>query len=220
MSLRFDCHYQYADGFHVDLTFETRSACTVLWGPSGSGKTTVLSLIAGILQPDSGRISLGEQVLVDTSGKVLLPIEQRRIGYVFQDPLLFPHLTVRQNIDYGKRYRQGSTSAIDVTQVIDVLQIEDLLDRRPSTLSGGEKQRVALGRALASSPSLLLMDEPVSSLDEELKLSVLECLRTAIAEWQLTTVYVTHSREEVDLLEGETLAIDQGGLCDEHSRVQ
>lgn len=133
---------------------------------------------------------------------------------------MFPHLTVRQNIDYGKRYRQGSTSAIDVTQVIDVLQIEDLLDRRPSTLSGGEKQRVALGRALASSPSLLLMDEPVSSLDEELKLSVLECLRTAIAEWQLTTVYVTHSREEVDLLEGETLAIDQGGLCDEHSRVQ
>lgn len=216
MNLSFDCHYQYSDGFVLSGKFDATSPCTVLFGPSGSGKTTVLSLIAGILKPGSGRISCGDRQLVNTKEKVWLPPERRDIGYVFQDPLLFPHLSVRENLRYGTRFRKTPSKSVrvefDVDTIAEILGISELLNRRPAGLSGGEQQRVALGRALASRPELLLMDEPVTSLDETLKWKVLTHLRTAIAEFQLPLIYVTHSQHEAEFLSGDMVRFEGGSI--------
>src|SRR5262249_13542340 len=145
-----------------------------LFGPSGSGKSTVFALIAGILRPQEGVIRLADRVLVDTAAGVCLPPERRHIGVVFQGHLLFPHLTVRSNLQYGRRVRHDRP--MDLERVAEVLEIGALLDRRPGTLSGGQQQRVALGRALLRGPELLLMDEPLTGLDEGLKERVLTYL--------------------------------------------
>ncbi len=210
--MQFHCRHHFDSGFELDLEFTTDHDCTVIFGPSGSGKTSILSMIAGVLLPDSGKIVLGDRVLFDSVQGICLPPEQRGVGFVFQDPLLFPHKTVLGNLEFGQRHRKRPQFSVDLDRVASVLEIEPLLTRMPDTLSGGEQQRVALGRALASGPQLLLMDEPVSSLDESLKLRVLGYLDRVIEEWKIPVLYVTHSHAEVRRIARHVLLIERGRL--------
>ena len=152
--------------FELDVAFEAPPGVTALFGRSGSGKTTVVNAVAGLLQPHEGRIVADGSVLLDTAARVRVPPHRRRVGVVFQEGRLFPHLTVRQNLSYGARFRRRGPARPEVERIVELLGIGHLLARRPGGLSGGEKQRVAIGRALLSAPRLLLMDEPLASLDE------------------------------------------------------
>lgn len=192
--------------FDLDATFESEGRLTVLFGPSGSGKTSVVNLIAGLLKPDWGRIAVDGRVLVDTKAQISIPMHRRRIGYVFQDARLFPHLTVRQNLGYGRFFAPKTERKEDFAHVVDLLGIDHLLDRRPSLLSGGEKQRVAIGRALLSSPRLLLMDEPLAALDEARKAEIMPYLERLRDETKVPIVYVSHSIAEVARL-ATTIAV-------------
>jgi molybdate transport system ATP-binding protein len=208
--LSLDCRHRYPSGFELQLRFECAAVVTALFGPSGSGKTTVLSILAGHLRPDAGRITLGERVLVDTAAAVFVPPEQRRIGVVFQDHRLFPHLTVRKNLEYGQS-RSGARR-VDFQKVVHVLEIDPLLDRLPRSLSGGQQQRVALGRALLQGPELLLMDEPLAALDEPLKERILDYLERVIEAWQIPTVFVSHDQGDVRRLAQDVVVIGHGRL--------
>jgi molybdate transport system ATP-binding protein len=195
--LQFDCRFRYPSGFQLDFAFQTEQAITALLGPSGVGKTTTLNLIAGLLSPSKGRITLGERVLFDSVRSVNVPIENRRIGFVFQDYQLFPHLTVEANLRYGFR---RAKSQIDLPHLIEVLELSSLLHRYPQTLSGGQRQRVALGRAIASQPELLLLDEPVSALDQEFRDNVVEYLQRILAEFKFPILMVTHDIDTANKL--------------------
>ncbi len=210
MSVLFDCQHRYRDGFQLGVQFLTQDPCTVIVGPSGSGKTSILSMIAGTIQPDSGHIEIGNQVVLDTKSGRHTPCELRGVGFVFQEPRLFPHLTVLENLRFGQRWRKHQAQEVALERVAQVLEITPLLHRVPELLSGGEKQRVAIGRALASGPKLLLMDEPMSSLDQGLKLRVLDYLRRVIDEWQIPVIYVTHSTAERELIADRTIWIEAG----------
>src|SRR6185503_7433666 len=164
--LIFDCRHRYPAGFELEARFEAGAGVTALFGPSGSGKSTVLSIIAGMRRPDAGTVRLGDRVLFDAARGICLPPEKRGIGFVFQDLLLFPHLTVEANLRFGARRRP--TRAIPFERVVEVLELGALLRRHPHTLSGGERQRTALGRAILRGPELLLLDEPLTALDEGL----------------------------------------------------
>jgi molybdate transport system ATP-binding protein len=188
--LQFDCRFTHPTGFVLDRSFEAADGITALVGPSGSGKSTTLHLIAGILRPSSGRIILKGQALFDSSQKTNIPPYQRQIGVVFQDYQLFPHLTVDANLRFG--FRRSPRRVIDINHVIEVLELGPFLTRYPATLSGGQRQRVALGRAIAIQPSLLLLDEPVSALDNELKSSIVAYLLGALTEFPIPTILVTH----------------------------
>jgi molybdate transport system ATP-binding protein len=182
---------------------------TAIVGPSGSGKTSILETIAGLLRPHSGAIEFGEQKWLDTRRGICKKPEQRRVGLVFQDHLLFPHLNVERNLRYG-RGRRASSNSIEPRRVIEVLELGDLLERYPRNLSGGEKQRVALGRALLSDPEILLLDEPLAALDESLKDRILTYLERVVAEWHLPTLYVSHSAREVRRLAEQVIVLEQG----------
>jgi molybdate transport system ATP-binding protein len=188
--LQFDCRFSYPAGFALDVAFEIGAGMTALVGPSGSGKTTTLHLIAGVLRPSAGRIVLGDRPLFDSSRRIHVPLHQRRVGLVFQDYQLFPHLTVLGNLKYGAT--RATAPAIDLNHLVDVLELRALLGRFPATLSGGQRQRVALGRAIASNPSILLLDEPVSALDEVLKGSILDYLAETLRAFPVPTLLVTH----------------------------
>lgn len=208
--LEFRCRLHYRSGFALDAEWESDSSVTALYGPSGSGKTTILSLIAGLRVPESGRIALGERVLYDGVAAVSLPPESRRVGYVFQQHLLFPHLSVRENLLYGWSRRALSARSIEPDSVVDVLELGDLLERRPPTLSGGQAQRVALGRALLCTPELLLLDEPLASIDDELRAQVLGYIEQVLAKWRIPTVYVSHDASEVRRLAGTVVHVRHG----------
>jgi molybdate transport system ATP-binding protein len=211
--LRFDSRLQQPSGFALDARFETDAGVTALVGPSGSGKTTILNLIAGVLRPDDGVIRLADHDLVDTRRGVWLPPERRRIGVVFQDHLLFPHLTVRKNLMFGHGRRDcRSSRPIDLRRVVEVLEIADLVDRMPATLSGGQKQRVALGRALLRSPDLLLMDEPFVALHQELKERIVIYLERVVAEWRVPVLLVSHAEDEVLRLASRTYRVTSGRI--------
>jgi len=186
-------------------------AVVALFGPSGCGKTTLVNLISGLLAPDEGRIQLDDTVLTDTNEGICVPAERRRIGYVFQDARLFPHFNVRGNLRYGlRRSSAGGSPLIGFEEVVSLLGLPELLDRRPHQLSGGERQRVGLGRALLSQPRLLLLDEPLASLDiarREEVLPYLEALRERLA---LPMVYVSHQFEEVLRLATHVVLMDAG----------
>jgi len=182
---------------------------TALAGPSGAGKTTAIDLIAGMRRPSKGRIALGDRVFFDSASRIDLPPEHRRVGYVFQDARLFPHLKVRDNLLYGWR-RRGPERRIAVTPVVDLLGLADLLDRRPWTLSGGERQRVALGRALLSQPDILLMDEPLAALDPNRRAEILPYIERLRDRMGLPIVYVSHNLEEVTRLADHVVVIDRG----------
>lgn len=182
-------------GFELDAAFEAPAGVTALFGHSGSGKTTVVNAVAGLLRPDHGRIQVDGLVMSDSGTGRFLPPHRRGVGYVFQEARLFPHLTVRQNLLYG-RWVSGRRG-VDPGRVIEMLGIGPLLTRRPGALSGGEKQRVALGRALLSDPRLLLMDEPLAALDQARKAEILPYLERLRDETRLPILYVSHSADEV-----------------------
>jgi molybdate transport system ATP-binding protein len=184
--------------FQVDAAFKTRNTgITALFGPSGAGKTSVINMVAGLTHPDKGRVVVQDRILFDSDHRIDLPPEKRSIGYIFQDGRLFPHLTVRGNLTYGMKLTPPSRRYIGFDKVLDLLGIEQLLDRRPAKLSGGEKQRVAIGRALLMSPRLLLMDEPLASLDQARKSEVIPFIGKLPAALSIPIIYVTHSTDEV-----------------------
>jgi molybdate transport system ATP-binding protein len=185
---------------------------TGIFGASGSGKSTLLALIAGLLRPQSGVVRFGGEILVDTTRRVFVPPWQRHFGLVFQEGLLFPHLSVRDNLLYGFRRQRGGAHRFELAHVLELLEIGPLVERRPAQLSGGERQRVALGRALLSSPRLLLMDEPLSSLDERLKQQILPFLKRVKDEARIPMIYVSHARAEVDYLADRVLTMEAGRL--------
>lgn len=196
-------------GLALDIAFEAPPGVTALFGRSGAGKTTVVQAVAGLLRPDSGRIVADGAVLTDTDARIFLPPHRRRIGYVFQDARLFPHLTVRQNLLYGRWFAPERDGA-SFDRIVGMLEIGPLLDRRPGALSGGERQRVALGRAILSSPRLLLMDEPLAALDEGRKGEVLPYLERLRDEVALPILYVSHSMAEVARLATTVVLIEAG----------
>lgn len=187
----------------LDVQMQVPAGVTVLFGPSGAGKTSVINAVAGLLHPDAGRIALGDRVLFDKS--VHVPPHQRRVGYVFQDARLFPHLTVRQNLHYG--------GAHDFDRLVALLGLGALLDRRPAGLSGGEKQRVALGRAMMRAPDVLLMDEPLAALDAPRKADVMPYIAQVGAETGVPILYVTHAMAEVVHLADRIVVLDQGKVA-------
>ena len=196
--------------FTLDLAFSAPPGVTALFGRSGAGKTTVVNALAGLMRPEEGRICLNQQVLLDTRAGIFIPPHRRRIGYVFQEPRLFPHLSVKQNLLYGRWFAPRGARAADFDRVVDLLGIGALLARRPSALSGGEKSRVALGRAILSSPQMLLMDEPLAALDEERKAGILPYLALLRDEFRLPILYVSHSATELAQL-ATTVVLIEGG---------
>lgn len=208
MALSFDCQHDYPTGFQLRAQFTAPGGVTALVGPSGSGKTTILSILAGLLPPRQAFIRLGDRVLCDTQRGVYVKPEQRGIGMVFQDLCLFPHLSVRQNLQYGTRW--CGSGRLNFDRVVQMLEIGDLLARQPHTLSGGQRQRVALGRALLRGPELLLLDEPLSALDEPLQDRIITYLERVLAEYPLPTLLVTHHLAQVRRLASQVLHV-QGG---------
>lgn len=209
MSLDVALSHRMGD-FALDIAFRSAGRLTALFGPSGSGKTSVINMIGGLMRPDAGRISADERVLVDTDTGTFLPPHRRRIGYVFQDARLFPHLTVRQNLIYGRRFVPVGERYGDFSETVDLLGIAHLLDRKPARLSGGEKQRVAIGRALIASPRLVLMDEPLASLDDARKAEILPFIERLRDEARVPIVYVSHSIAEVARLASDIVVLGRG----------
>ena len=199
--------------FALDVAFTGGVGVTALFGPSGCGKTTVIRLVAGIERPDRGRITLAERVLSDAAARVHVPPHRRRIGLVFQDAQLFPHLSVAHNLAYGRFFTATDRRRVGRDAVIEVLGIGHLLDRRPATLSGGEKQRVAIGRALLTSPDLLLMDEPLAALDDERKAEVLPFIERLRDDFAIPILYVSHAVEEVARLAETVVRLERGRVA-------
>lgn len=198
-----------AGDFVLDAAFEAPGGVTALFGRSGAGKTTVVNAIAGLLRPDAGRVVVDGTVLVDTERGIWTPPHRRRIGYVFQEARLLPHLGVRRNLAYGAR-RSGGVVTEDVAQVAALLGIGPLLDRRVGALSGGERQRVAIGRALLARPRLLLLDEPLAALDDARKAEILPRLERIRDETDIPIVYVSHSVSEIARLATTVVLLEAG----------
>ena len=196
--------------FSLDAAFEAQGHVVALFGPSGSGKSTLLNIIAGLVRPDEARIVVGGRVLADTAAGLRVPVHRRRVGYVFQEARLFPHMSVARNLSYGRRFAPEAERYGSVEEIVALLGIAPLLDRRPDGLSGGEKQRVAIGRALLAAPRLLLMDEPLASLDAARKAETLPYIERLRDELAIPIVYVSHSREEVERLTREIVHLDGG----------
>jgi molybdate transport system ATP-binding protein len=196
--------------FKLTATFESAGPVTGLFGNSGTGKTSIINLIAGLVAPDRGTIVLDGEPLDDTERGIHVPPHLRRIGYVFQDARLFPHLDVRHNLDFGRRMNGLARDAANEARVIALLDIADLLDRRPAQLSGGERHRVALGRALLAKPRLLLLDEPLSSLDDDRKAEILPYFMRMRDETGVPMVYVSHDPDEMRRLATTVVMLKRG----------
>lgn len=196
--------------FILDVSIEAPRGITILFGPSGAGKSTLLDCLAGLLSPDAGKIAVCESVLFDSALRIDVPPQKRRIAYVFQSLALFPHLTVEQNIEYGLRDIPDQHRRRRVEEILQAFGVENLRKRKPTQISGGERQRTALARSLVTEPRLLLLDEPLTGLDAELKAAIVEDLRAWNAAKHIPILYVTHSREEVDALGERVIAIDNG----------
>jgi molybdate transport system ATP-binding protein len=199
-------------GFRLTIDLDVQLGCLGVFGPSGSGKTTLLEAIAGLRRPRAGHVALDGISLSDSSRKIWVPVYRRRVGYVPQDLALFSHLSVLQNIVYGASQKQepaaGSEPTVDA--ICEILDLHPLLDRRPATLSGGEKQRVALARALAARPRVLLLDEPLTGLDQDRKDAVLSYLHLLRQRWAVPMIYVSHQAEELVALCDEVIVLREG----------
>ena len=212
MTLEVDIRHRFG-AFTLEARFTTDSGLTALFGRSGAGKTSLVNIIAGLLRPDRGKVVIDGRVLVDTAQRLFVPKHRRRIGYVFQDPRLFPHLTVRQNLIYGRWFTPAAERRESFEQVIELLGIGALLDRGPALLSGGERQRVAIGRALLTSSHLLLMDEPLASLDEARKSEILPYIERLRDANRVPIVYVSHSVPEITRLATTMVLLSDGRVC-------
>lgn len=201
--------------FQLDVSVEVFPGITILFGASGAGKSTLLDCIAGLLQPGAGRIAIGEDALFDSEAGVNLPPRLRRVAYVFQSLALFPHMTVEGNVAYGLAKLPEKERSARIGEILQAFRIEQLRSRRPGEISGGEQQRVALARSLVTSPRVLLLDEPLTGLDAELKASIVDDLRAWNAAQKIPILYVTHTREEVDALGERVVVLDQGRVVNE-----
>ncbi len=196
----------------LDVAFDAPEGFTIIFGASGAGKTTLLNCIAGLARPEAGRIVAGGRVLFDAEQRLCLSVAQRRVGYVFQDLALFPHLTAEQNIAYGLAKLDRREQRLRIDKILSSFRIENLRDRRPTHISGGERQRVALARALVTEPCVLLLDEPLAALDLPVKSRILEDLRAWNEAHRVPILYVTHSRDEVFALGERVLVLEQGRI--------
>jgi molybdate transport system ATP-binding protein len=212
MTLAVKVQHRIGD-FVLDASFETEGHLVVLFGRSGAGKTTLVNVIAGLIAPDRGRVIVDGTTLVDTEQGIFVPKHRRRIGYVFQEGRLLPHLTVRQNLLFGQFFTPRSDRYSSLGHVVKLLGLGALLDRRPGSLSGGEKQRVALGRALLRSPRLLLMDEPLASLDDARKAEILPYIEMLRDEVRVPIVYVSHAVSEVMRLATTVVVLRDGKVA-------
>lgn len=208
------------DGFSLDLSFMAPSGLTVLFGASGSGKTSVVNAVAGLDRSASGHVTLGDHILMDSAQGVFVPPNQRRIGYIFQDARLFPHLSVRRNLDYARHVTRAPEDPTAFNRVVEMLGIGHLLDRRTPNLSGGEKQRVAIGRALLSQPQLILADEPLAALDEARKEEILPYFERLRDEGEIPVLYVTHAATEVARLATTVIALENGRVIRQGSAAE
>ena len=198
--------------FTLDVSFKTEGGLVALLGRSGSGKTTIVNVIAGLIRPDEGAIRIGSETMFDSSAGIFLRSHKRRLGYVFQDARLFPHMTVAQNLGYGRWFARSSDPK-PYAHIIDLLGLAKLLERAPANLSGGEKQRVAIGRALLANPRLLLMDEPLASLDDARKQEIMPYLERLRDEMGVPILYVSHSVPEVARLGTSIVLLSDGRVA-------
>ncbi|WP_208349828.1 molybdenum ABC transporter ATP-binding protein [Pseudaestuariivita rosea] len=194
-------------GFHLSAAFRTNAGITAIFGPSGSGKTTLINCVAGLVQPDQGVIRLGDRTFYDRTKSINSAVPKRRVGYIFQNPRLFPHLSVERNLMYSVTSRRDMFD-----QVVDLLDLLDLLQRWPRHLSGGEQQRVAIGRALLSDPQILLMDEPLSALDRTRRDGILNYLEKLRDQTDMPILYVSHDLDEVARLANQIVVLDKGQM--------
>jgi molybdate transport system ATP-binding protein len=194
----------------IDVDVKLGGGLTALVGPSGSGKTTLLNVIAGLVRADHQVVRVDQDVLADSTKRIWQPPHRRGIGYVFQEPRLFPHLTVAQNLAYGRWFRTGTSTEAGMDEIVDLLQLRGLMRRRPGRLSGGEKQRVALGRALLARPRLLLLDEPLASVDRGHRQEILPYLDRFRAAHTVPAIYVTHSWSEVETRADHVVVFEAG----------
>jgi molybdate transport system ATP-binding protein len=207
--LSVDVEKQLGD-FALSAKFDVAGGATALFGPSGSGKTSIINMIAGLTRPDRGRIVLDGEALFDADAGINVPAWRRRIGCVFQEGRLFPHLSVKRNLDYGRWMSGHAADAEEFAHVTEMLDIGLLLDRRPGKLSGGERQRVAIGRALLMRPCLLLLDEPLASLDAARKGDILPYLERLRDEGRVPMIYVSHDANEVKRVATRVVPVDAG----------
>ena len=197
--------------FRLETQFEVEEgSITAIFGKSGAGKTSTINAIAGLTRPDVGVIQIGNTTLFDQNLRINLPIYKRQIGYVFQDDRLFPHMTVRNNLIYGTPKNRDVANSLNLTDITGLLELAPLLERRPKTLSGGEKQRVAIGRALLSNPKLLLMDEPLASIDVQHRFEILPFIQRVREKTGITIIYVTHALEEVIFIADQIILLSEG----------
>ena len=196
--------------FSVNARFDSEGGVTALFGPSGAGKTSIINMIAGLMTPDRGRIALDDLVLFDSAAGIDMKVAQRRIGTVFQEGRLFPHMSIRHNLDYGRWMGGHPADPATFAHAVDLLNIGQLLDRRPGKLSGGERQRVAVGRALLMRPRLLLLDEPLASLDAGRKDDILPYLERLRDEAKVPMIYVSHDANEVKRIASRVVRVESG----------
>jgi molybdate transport system ATP-binding protein len=201
--------------FVLDVSLDIPPGITILFGTSGSGKSTLLDCIAGLVPPDAGQIKIGDAIVFDSENRVNVPPQRRRIAYVFQSLALFPHMTVEENVAYGLPHLPPDQRTARIGEVLQAFRVENLRERRPAEISGGEKQRVALARSLVTLPRVLLLDEPLTGLDAELKASIVDDLRAWNAAQKIPVLYVTHTREEVDALGERVVVLDHGRVVNQ-----
>ncbi|NHB66226.1 ATP-binding cassette domain-containing protein [Acinetobacter sp. GFQ9D192M] len=209
--LKCDFQYQQAD-FELNIKLEISQQLLGIVGASGSGKSTLLKNIVGLLKPDQGYIQFNQQDLTNIEKQINIPIHQRKIALVFQNALLFPHMNVQQNLCYAEKLISKADRKFQFEDIVELLELKPLIYRKAHQLSGGEAQRVSIGRALLSSPNLLLLDEPLTGLDQQLKQQILPFLKRIKDELNLPMIYVTHHLEELAYLEAETVQLKKGIL--------